>query len=112
MFLTENNDNKPREMLYWTCELKSMCSKPKCLWICMGTDLEIGHSVFLKVLQKGKQNLIVYVCENYVLYSGILGQRGRANALSKANSIWFVVCNPAILGNWQEKNISAKGKIM
>lgn len=112
MLLTENNDNKPREMLYWTCELKSMCSIPKCLCICLGTDLEIGHSVLLKLLQKGKQNLLTYVCDKYVLYSGILGHSGRTIALSKANSIWFVVCNPVILGNWQQKNISAKGKIM
>lgn len=44
--------------------------------------------------------------ENYVLYSDIVGQR--VMALSKANSIWFVVYNLAILGNWQEKSISAK----
>lgn len=50
--------------------------------------------------------------KNYVLYSGIIGYKGRAIAVFKANSIWLIVCNPAIVGKWQEKNISAKGKII
>lgn len=76
----------------------------------MGTDSEIGQSIFVKLYKK--QNPIAEVSENYVLYSDIVEHRRRATAVSKPNSVWFVVYNPDILGHWQEKNISAKGNIM